>query len=176
MLGATGAMLCFGAGTAAGLYMRAARKRRLELLCAEADMLCGLKLLLCEERLGLGELVERCAALLPDGEAFAPLSRRLAATAAALKKQPLLGVAGAYARAADEHPIAWEGAEEREALTALFGRLGTGTAAMREQAAASCLRRIKPLIERARERSETGGRLCVRLCMLVGLMLGVALW
>lgn len=176
MAGAVGAMLCLGLGTAAGLYMRAKRRRRYELLRAEADMLCGMRLMLAEERLALGELITRCAALLPEGEAVAPLGERLRLAAEALRSEPLLGASGAYSRACEATRIAWEGAEEREALAALFGRLGMGTATMREQAAAGCLRRVKPLIDAARQQSEAGGSLCVKLCMLVGLMQGVALW
>ena len=73
-------------------------------------------------------------------------------------------------------PLPWEQLEERSAMETLFRQLGSGTAAMREQAAAACLRRLKPLAERAEEEAEKAGRLCMQLGMLLGLMAGIALW
>ncbi len=169
-------MLCLGLGTAAGLYLRGRRRNQLELLRAETEVLGALRLMLAEERLGLCELLERCASLLPDCEAAKPLGERFRLTAEVLGKEPYLGVSGAYSRAAASIHIPWEGAEERKALKSLFDRLGTGTASMREQAAAGCLRRLKPLLQTADEQSKSGDKLCVKLCMLLGLMLGIALW
>ena len=61
-------------------------------------------------------------------------------------------------------------------MRALFLQLGSGTAAMRAQAAAACLRRLRPLEEDARREAETGGGLVMRLGLLLGLMAGIALW
>ena len=47
------------------------------------------------------------------------------------------GLGEAYAQACAQIPIPWEKAEEREAMRALFLQLGSGTAAMRAQAAAA---------------------------------------
>ena len=55
----------------------------------------------------------------------------------ALAEEPLLGLGDAYAQACAHIPIPWEKAEEREAMRALFLQLGSGTAAMRAQAAAA---------------------------------------
>ena len=58
----------------------------------------------------------------------------------------------------------------------LFRQLGSGTAAMREQAAAACIRRLRPLEEAARKEAEQGGKLCMQLGLLLGLMAGIAVW
>ena len=47
---------------------------------------------------------------------------------------------------------------------------------MREQAAAACIRRLKPLAEKAQQEAEKAGKLCVQLGMLLGLMAGIILW
>ena len=47
---------------------------------------------------------------------------------------------------------------------------------MREQAASSAIRRLRPLAEKAREQAEKGGKLLMQLGLLFGLMLGIALW
>ena len=49
-------------------------------------------------------------------------------------------------------------------------------AALRAQAAAACLRRLRPLEEDARREAEKGGGLVMRLGLLLGLMAGIALW
>ena len=61
-------------------------------------------------------------------------------------------------------------------LDGLFAQLGTGTASMREQAASSAIRRLRPLAEKTREQAEKGGKLLMQLGLLFGLMLGIALW
>ena len=48
--------------------------------------------------------------------------------------------------------------------------------ALRAQAAAACLRRLRPLEEDARREAEKGGGLVMRLGLLLGLMAGIALW
>ena len=174
MLGAAGAALCLAAGTAVGFAMRQNGRARLMLLQAETDMLGGMRLLLAEERLSMGGLLARCAALVPVSAR--PLGERMAQTAKELERNPLAGVEGAYRAACEAYPIPWEREEEREQLSALFCRLGTGSAAMRERAVAACLRRLAPTLARAREKCEQSGRLCVRLGMLLGLTLGIALW
>ncbi len=88
----------------------------------------------------------------------------------------MLRLGDAYAQASAHIPIPWEKAEEREAMRALFLQLGSGTAAMRAQAAAACLRRLRPLEEDARREAEKGGGLVMRLGLLLGLMAGIALW
>ena len=54
-------------------------------------------------------------------------------------------------------------------------RAAHGTA-RRAQAAAACLRRLKPLAQAAREGAEASGKLCMQLGVLLGLMAGIALW
>ena len=93
-----------------------------------------------------------------------------------LEQEPLLGVEQAYRQACARSPIPWERQEERDAMEALFMQLGSGTAAMRAQAAAACLRRLKPLAQAAREGAEASGKLCMQLGVLLGLMAGIALW
>ena len=46
-------------------------------------------------------------------------------------------------------------------------------ASMREQAAASAIRKLRPLSEKAREQAEKGGKLLMQLGLLFGLMLGM---
>ena len=176
MLGAAGALLCLTAGTVLGLAARDRRHARLRLLQAEMDVLASMRLMLVEERFGMGELLARCAELVPGQPHAERMTARLRAAATELAKAPLEGVDGAYRRASAALPIPWEKAEEREAMCSLFAQLGSGTAAMREQAAATCLRRLKPLCEQARKSAEESGKLCVRLGLQMGLMAGIALW
>ena len=129
-----------------------------------------------QERMGLTELLCECAHYAPSGPGGEQVSRRLLWVAHALAREPLLGLGEAYAQACAQIPIPWEKPEEREAMQGLFFQLGSGTAAMRAQAAAACLRRLKPLEEEARREAEAGGSLAVRLGMLLGLMAGIALW
>lgn len=173
MLGAAGALCCLACGTGVGLYLREGRRARLRLLLAYTDMLSGLRVLLMQERLGMGELLRRGAELAGGDER---LGQRMTHTVTALGERPLEGVWGAYQAACAAVPIAWERAEERELISALFQKLGSGTAAMRQEAVSACLRRLRPLEEQVRKRLEQNGRLCVQLGMLLGLMLGVALW
>lgn len=58
----------------------------------------------------------------------------------------------------------------------LMNQLGSGTAAMRQEAAAACLRRLKPVQEAAFTQADKGGRLCVQLGLLLGAMAGILLW
>lgn len=176
MLGAAGALVCLSAGTALGIYFRDKRQARLRLLQAMGDVLSGMRLLLTQERLGMSQLLEECAVYVPSHWGAAKLEQRLLLAAQLLASQPLLGVQGAYQKASEQLPIAWEQAEEREALHALFMQLASGNAAMKEQAVATCLRRLKPITERAQEKAQTGGKLCMQLGLLLGLMIGIALW
>ncbi|MEG0740743.1 MAG: hypothetical protein RSB91_09535 [Clostridia bacterium] len=176
MLGAAGALLCLSTGTVLGLAARDRRHARLRLLQAEMDVLAGMRLMLSEERFGMGELLARCSELVPGQPHAQRMTERFRMAAEELGKAPLEGVAGAYCRASAALPIPWEKAEEREALNALFAQLGSGTAAMREQATATCLRRLKPLCDQAQKSAEESGKLCVRLGLLMGLMAGIALW
>ena len=176
MMGAAGALCCLLAGTAAGSWMRERRLRRLRTLRARLDIVGSLRLMLEQERMGLTELLCECAHYAPSGPGGEQVSRRLLWVAHALAREPLLGLGEAYAQACAQIPIPWEKPEEREAMQGLFFQLGSGTAAMRAQAAAACLRRLKPLEEEARREAEAGGSLAVRLGMRLGLMAGIALW
>ena len=158
-MGAAGALCCLLAGTAAGSWLRDRRLRRLRTLRARLDVVASLRLMLEQERMGLTELLCQCAHYAPTGSGGEQVSRRLLWVAHALEQEPLL-----------------EKAEEREAMRALFLQLGSGTAAMRAQAAAACLRRLRPLEEDARREAEKGGGLVMRLGLLLGLMAGIALW
>ncbi|MBR4069444.1 MAG: hypothetical protein IKK08_12620 [Clostridia bacterium] len=169
--GAAGALLCVAAGLSLGMAVRERWSARYRLLTQTQEMLAKLRILLSQERLGMCELLEACAEGGGDG-----MPVRFAAVAAQLRQEPLLSLAEAYRTAAGQTRLFGEGAEEKAALEQLFGDLGMGTAAMREAAAASCLRRLKPAAEEAERRSRTGGRLCVQLGMLAGAMLGIILW
>lgn len=176
MLGAAGALCCLAAGTALGSWLRERRLCRLHMLRAETEALSGMRLLLEQERPALPELLSACATYV-SGEAGAEsVARRLMLTSETLVREPLIGLDMAYAQACARIPAPWEQAEERAAMEMLFAQLGSGTAAMRQQAAASCLRRLKPLVEAAQTEAETGGRLCMQMGMLLGLMAGIVLW
>lgn len=176
MLGAAGTLCCLTAGTVLGIYLRDRRLARVQLLNGLTDVLTGMRLLLVQERLGMGELLNECAAYAPRHPGAVRVAERLRSTADILARNPLTGVEGAYVGACRQIPIPWEQAEERETLNNLFLQLGSGTAAMREQAVAACLRRLKPVAEQAQEKAEKGGKLCMQLGMLLGLMAGIALW
>lgn len=176
MIGLAGALCCLTLGTAVGSWMRERRLARLNMLRAEEEALGCMRLLLEQERLGLAELMVVSANYAPAGTGGEQVSRRLLAAADILEKEPLTGLERAYQRACERVPAPWERAEERSAMEALFMQLGSGTAAMRGQAVAACLRRLKPLSETAREEAKSGGQLCMRLGMLLGLMAGIALW
>lgn len=173
MLGAAGALLCMTAGTALGIAARERRYARLRLLECELDALARLRLMLLEERLGLCQLLTDCARGTVNGGLFAS---RLLLCAEKLTMEPLTRLDDAYQAACRQFPASWEQKPEKAALTALFSQLGTGTGAMREQAVASCMRHLKPLCEQARARSDSGGKLCMQLGLLLGLMAGIALW
>ena len=165
MMGAAGALCCLLAGTAAGSWLRDRRLKRAQTLCTEMEAIGGMRLLLEQERLGLPELLEESARY-AVGDSGERVAERLTATARALEQEPLLGVEQAYRQACARSPIPWERQEERD----------SGTAAMRAQAAAACLRRLKPLAQAAREGAEASGKLCMQLGVLLGLMAGIALW
>lgn len=176
MLGAAGALCCLAAGTALGSWMRMRRMSRLGMLRAEVDALNAMRLMLEEERPALPELIEACAAYTGGDEGAELFARRLQHTAQNLRQSPLDGVMGAYAFACAQTAAPWEQEEEKSAMESLFAQLGSGTAAMREQAVAACVRKLKPLCEKAQAEAEKGGRLCMQLGLLLGLMAGIALW
>lgn len=176
MLGAAGALCCLAAGTALGSWMKTRRMLRLNMLSASLETLNAMRLLLETERLPLPELLENCAEYAGEGGGAQIISQRLRHTADRLRHQPLEGLSSAYACACVQTAAAWEQEEEKTAMDSLFAQLGTGTAAMREQAAAACIRRLKPVCEKAQAEAEKGGRLCMQLGMLLGLMAGIALW
>ena len=176
MLGAAGALCCLAAGTALGSWLRERRLSRFHMLRAQEEALSGMRLMLEQERPSLPELLSACAAYASGGDGAQVMARRLMLTSEAMVREPLISLSMAYAQACAMLPAPWEQAEERSAMEMLFQQLGSGTAAMREQAAASCLRRIKPLVQSAQREAETGGRLCMQLGMLLGLMTGIVLW
>jgi len=176
MLGAAGALCCLAAGTALGGWMRIRRMTRLNMLQAEMDVLNAMRLMLGQERPALPELLESCACYAGSGTGAEMVCKRLRQTAAHLRRFPLEGIHKAYGMACAETVAPWEQEEEQSALNGLFAQLGSGTAAMREQTVAACMRRLKPACEKAQEEAEKGGRLCIQLGMLLGLMAGIALW
>ncbi|MDD3336495.1 MAG: hypothetical protein PHI98_13440 [Eubacteriales bacterium] len=171
MLGAAGALICMAAGTALGMTIRERRCARLRLLEGEIDALARLRLLLLEERFGLCRLMAECA--VGEEEVF---SQRLRLTGQALEQEPLLGLQGAYELACRKAYAPYEQAGEKKVMEGLFSQLDSGTTAMREQAVSSTMRRLKPMSEQARAKAESGGKLCMQLGMLLGLMAGIALW
>lgn len=172
MLGAAGALLCMALGTALGAGLKERRCARLRLMENEVELLARLRLMILEERLGLPALLRACAA--DGGEGL--FARRLERTAEVLEKRPLAGLRDAYRQAVSDLPLSAEKPEEKAVMDALFAQLGTGAASMREQAAASAIRKLRPFAEKAREQAEKGGRLLMQLGLLFGLMLGIALW
>lgn len=169
--GAAGALLCVAAGLAAGMAVRERWEARYQLVHQTQDMLARLRLMLTQERLGLCELLEECTAR-QEG----CMAQRFRTTASLMRKKPLLALGAAYRQAEMQHRCPGEKQCERTALRQLFDELGTGTAAMREQAAAACLRRLKPVAEEVEKRRQTGGKLCVQLGLLAGIMAGIMLW
>lgn len=172
MLGAAGALLCMALGTAFGAGLKERRCARLRLLENEVELLARLRLMILEERLGLPTLLRACAA--DGGEGL--FARRLEKTAELLEKHPLAGLREAHRQAVSALPLSAEKPEEKAVMDALFAQLGTGTAAMREQAVASAIRKLRPLSDKAREQAEKGGKLLMQLGLLFGLMAGIALW
>ncbi len=176
MLGAAGALCCLAAGTALGSWMRERRMARFRMLSAEVDALGGIRLMLSEERPALTELLHNSIGYVPQGMGAEEVANRLEKMAVTLGQDPIQSPCGAYALACAQFPAPWEKEEERAAMEQFFRQLGSGTALMREQAAAACIRRLKPLCETARVEAEHGGKLCMQLGMLLGLMAGIALW
>lgn len=176
MLGAAGALCCLVAGTAAGSWLKVRRLARLNMLRAVLDVLNAMRLLLETERLALPELLEKAAVYAGEGEGAEMVGKRFILAAKQLRKEPLSSVLDAYAGACAKCAAPWEQPEERAAMESLFAHLGSGTAAMREQAAAACIRRLKPICEKAQAEAEKSGRLCIQLGMLLGLMAGIAFW
>lgn len=176
MLGAAGALLCLLAGTAFGAGIKDRRQARFKLLQAESEAVGGMRLLIQQEKPGLPQLLRQSADYAATGYGADQLVRRLLFTADQMEKEPSIGLEKAYAAACDAVPAAFERTEERAAMEMLFSQLGSGTAAMREEAASSCLRRLKPLQENALAEAGRGGRLCVQLGMLLGAMAGILLW
>ena len=176
MLGAAGALLCLACGMAAGSWMRERRLARWRMLAACMEAISGMRALLEQERPSLPDLLENSAECVSTGTGAQQVAQRFRRTAQVIASQPLLSVSDAYASACREIAAPWEKQEARAAMERLFRQLGSGTAVMREQAAAACLRRLKPLEETARAEAEKGGKLCMQLGMLLGLMAGIALW
>ena len=176
MLGAAGALCCLTAGAALGSWLREKRILRFSMLQAEVEMLGGMRLLLEQERPAIPELLSACATYASGGGGAEIAARRWMLVSELIVTEPLLGLSAAYARACARIPAPWEQAEEKAALEMLFLQAGSGTAAMREQAAAACLRRLRPIAEAAQHEAQRGGRLCMQLGVLLGLMLGIALW
>lgn len=170
MAGAAGALLCVVAGLGFGMAVREKWDARHRLLTQTQEMLARLRLLLSQERLGMCELLETCA------DSGGGMAERFVAVAAQLRQEPLLPLPDAYRKVVRQSRLPGECAQEKAALEQLFGDLGMGTAAMREAAVASCLRRLKPAAEEAERRSRTGGKLCVQLGLLAGAMAGIILW
>ena len=176
MLGCAGALCCLAGGTALGSWMRDRRLSRWRMLQAQLDMLSGMRLLLEQERPALPELLLQCAGYAGAGMGADQAAQRLVTAANLLLQSPLQGVSSAYHSACIQIPAEWEKTEEQTILEQLFRQLGSGTAAMREQAVASCIRRLRPLEETARREAERGGKLCMQLGLLLGLMAGIAVW
>jgi len=176
MLGAAGALCCLAGGTALGSWMRVRRMERLSMLQAEMEALYTARLLLEQERPALPELLEASAAVVPCGGGAAAFAARLRSAAGRLRERPFETAGQAYAYACSKIAMPWEKNEEKTAMETLFAQIGAGPAAMREQAAAACIRRLKPLAEKAQQEAEKAGKLCVQLGMLLGLMAGIILW
>lgn len=176
MLGATGALCCIAAGTALGGWLRERRLARWRMLRALTEALGFMRLMLEQERLALPELLSQSAACAGAGLGSAEASARLMKAAEELVRNPIAGIACAYDSACAQVAAPWEQAEERQAMQQLFAQLGCGSAAMREQAVSSCLRRLRPLLEEAQQEAQRGGKLCMQLGALLGLMAGIALW
>lgn len=176
MLGAAGALCCLAAGMALGSWMRDRRLTRFHMLQAEVESLGGMRLLLEQERPAMPELLAASAAYASGGTGAQTVAQRLMLASEMLAREPLLGMNGAYARACAMIPAPWEQAGERAAMETMFLQLGSGTAAMREQAVSACLRRLRPLLDAAQTDAEKGGKLCMQLGALLGLMAGIALW
>lgn len=171
MAGAVGALLCTAAGTALGMALRERWLARLSLVEQTQDMLARLRLMLTQERMGMCEVLGECAGEGKDG-----MPARFIETARLIRSEPLMDLHAAYAQAAEKIRVAGESKAEKKVVEQLFSEMGVGTAAMREQAVAACLRRLKPIAQEAARKAELGSRLCVQLGLLGGVMLGIVLW
>lgn len=169
--GAAGAMLCVATGLALGMAVRERLASRYVLLQQTQDMLSRLRVMLQQERMGLRELLEECAAGLEGS-----MPDRFRFVAEVLQREPLVAVQEAYHRAESQIPCPGEKRGEKAAMNQLFCEISTGTASMREQAVAACLRRLRPVMEEVEKHRQTGGKLCVQLGLLAGLMAGILLW
>jgi len=176
MLGAAGAAACLALGTALGSWLRERRMLRFQMISAMMDALGGMRLFLEQERPALPELLSLSATCASGNTGGDLTARRLMLVSEALVRDPMLSLSDAYARACAQIPTPWEQADERAVLETLFAQLGSGTAAMREQAVSACLRRLKPIAQSAQTEAENGGKLCMQLGMLLGLMCGILLW
>lgn len=176
MLGAAGALGCLSLGTALGCWLKERRSSRCCMLSSWCEALGGMRLLLEQERLSMPDLLTTSATWASHGTGGEQVAKRLMLTAEAVIRDPFLSLCDAYALACAQISASWEMAEEKEALQSLFSQLGSGTAAMREQAVAACLRRLRPLADEAYKEAQRGGRLCMQLGMILGLMAGIALW
>lgn len=176
MLGIAGALCCLAAGTAMGSWMKMRRMMRLEMLSSTLEALNAMRMLLETERLPLPELLESSAEHAGGSEGGRMVRKRFCLAAQQLREDPLRSVGQAYAFACARCANGWEQKIEKTALESFFAQLGNGTAAMREQAAAACIRRLKPLCEQAQSDAERSGKLCMQLGALLGLMAGIALW
>ena len=176
MLGAAGAACCLAAGTALGSWLRERRVARWRMIQAEMDAVSGMRLLLEQERPALTELLFSCAGYLSTGMGANQTAERLILTAETMEKHPLKPLQDAYAAACIQIAAPWERTEERQVMEILFRQLSSGTVDMRTQAAAACVRKLRPLEEEARAEAQRGGRMCMQLGVLLGIMAGIALW
>lgn len=176
MLGAAGALCCLSAGTALGSWLRDRRLARWRMICAEIDALGGMRLLLEQERPAVPELLTACAGYVSCAEGAEQVAFRFRLAAKKMAEEPFVSVAEAYAFACTQVAAPWERQEERTVMDRFFRQLGSGTAAMRAEAAAACSRRLRPLAEEACAQAQQGGKLCMQLGLLLGLMAGIALW
>lgn len=166
-------LLTTAAGAGAGWFLKKQYSSRNHYLENAADVLGRIRLMLMEERHGMPQLLLESARHSRQEDAFA---HRMAHTAALIKQKPYCSLENAYISAAEQIPVRGERKQERQLMQTLFRQLGFGTAAMREQAVAAALRRLKPLREEAAHKAAAGGRLCLQLGVLFGLMVGILLW
>ena len=176
MLGAAGALCCVVAGAAVGGWMRERRMARWRMLLAEMDVLGGMRLLLEQERPAVPELLHAASGYAGCAEGAEQVAKRLAYAARKMEEEPFLSVGQAYSLACANVYMPWEMEQERAAMERLFRQLGSGTAGMRAEACAACSRRLRPLAEEAQLQAQRGGKLCMQLGLLLGLMVGIALW
>ncbi len=169
--GAAGALLCCAAGLSLGMALRERWQARAALLAETQELLTRLRLLLTQERLGMCELLEECACVHPGG-----MAQRFCITSECLRREPLCTLGEAYASACAQLRLPGEGSAEKGILSRLFAEMGLGSAAMKEAAVASCLRRLKPVLAEVERKAAMGSKLCIRLGLLGGLIVGIMLW